>query len=943
MKVPSQIALILSLGLLAPCDARAQSGAGNGAIEGVVADPDGRPVPGVSVDVRAVETGDVRRVMTDARGRFRAVAMPVGSYTVVATFNGFAPSRRTGIIVRVGQAETVDLRLAIAGVTQSVTVEARTPLDATGATDAARIDLGLIADLPVRGRKFTEFMLLTPATVQESDRFGIVIGGQRSINSNISLDGADFTDALLGNQRGGNESSFFFPQSAVREFQVVRSGAGAEVGRTSVGFVNVVTRSGANALHGEGFFFNRNRHLTSANAFDEKLDNQQNQFGGAIGGPLVKDRAFFFVAFEQNFLRVPFVVKFQDQAPGVVVPAKLAALEGEKFGSDNPTAAFGRLDWRLSDRHRVNLQYTFSRLSAKNSNFESPQLDAAEEANFTRRTTSHSVKIGLLTMASPYVVNELRLQYARDDRAENPNTLGPGTVISGFGSFGSDFDRPRFFDARRFQLNDSLTVVRGRHALRLGIDANITPSRQQQEGRIQGRYDFTSLANYNAGRISRYRQTLPSSNPVEQYYDATQRELALFVQDKVSLSSRVTLNAGLRWEGQWNPQPPRSNPAIVETARIPNDLRMWQPRLGLTWDAAGSGRTIVRVSAGIYNARTPANLFQRVFTDNGVTTVAVDSRVDPSIFNHLVYPNGLAALPSGVRVPPQRVFGFAADFQNPDTSATSATVEHRLNDALQVSIGYVRNRTTHLQRRLDKNLFPPTIAQTGLPIFPATRPDPTIAQLEVNESTARSEYDALLLTANFTRGAVRLEVNYTYATNWDDDSNERSISREMTLNPFDLAAEWAPSKNDVRHNLVGSAAASLPGGITLSGIVLARSGVPYTAVIGSDQQRDGNDTNDRAIINGRMVGRNTFRQPGFFNLDVRLMKIVRFLRSSQLQLLVDVLNATRASNKNLANDGVSEFGTPENPVATAGQMLFAPSTARFGGPRQVQLGVKVLF
>jgi hypothetical protein len=263
---------------------------------------------------------------------------------------------------------------------------------------------------------------------------------------------------------------------------------------------------------------------------------------------------------------------------------------------------------------------------------------------------------------------------------------------------------------------------------------------------------------------------------------------------------------------------------------------------------------------------------------------------------------------------------------------------------VQLSIGYVRNRTRHLQRRFDNNLFPPTIDATGLPVFPATRPDTTIAQLDVNESTARSEYDALIMTAGSgRRAALQWEVNYTYARNWDDDSNERSVSRQMTLNPYDLSSEWAPSKNDMRHSLAGTAVAGLPHGFTVSAILIARSGVPYTAVIGSDQQRDANDNNDRAIIDGKMVGRNTFRQPAFFNLDLRLMKAFRLAGASELQLLVDVLNATRASNTNLGADGVSEFGTPDEPIATAGQMLYAPSTARFGGPRQVQLGVKVLF
>lgn len=190
---------------------------------------------------------------------------------------------------------------------------------------------------------------------------------------------------------------------------------------------------------------------------------------------------------------------------------------------------------------------------------------------------------------------------------------------------------------------------------------------------------------------------------------------------------------------------------------------------------------------------------------------------------------------------------------------------------------------------------------------------------------------------------VRWQANYAYAKNWDDDSNERNFSRQTTLNPFDLAAEWAPSKQDVRHNLNVSTVAGLPGGFTVSAIVITRSGFPYTAVIGSDQQRDANDDNDQAIINGRIAGRNTFRQPSFFNLDLRLTKAFRFAGSREIQFLADVLNATRASNKNFGNDGISVFGTPAIPVDTAGEALFAPSTARFGGPRQVQLGAKLSF
>jgi hypothetical protein len=933
---------LLALGAL-PAAAR-QSGAGNGAVDGTVVDADSRPIPGVSVTLTEGQTGYIRTVVSDAQGRFAAPAMPVGSYTVDASLPGFSPFKRAGVTVSVGRTETVQVKLAVGTVTETVSVQAETSkLDPRTAATASAIGPREVADLPVRGRNFAEFAQLTPGIVQESDRFGLVVAGQRSINSNVAIDGADFNDPLQGNQRGGNESSFFFPQSAIREFQVVRSGAGAETGRTGAGFVNAVTKSGTNAMHGEALYLNRNRKLTSPNAFDRKLNNQQNQFGAALGGALAPNKVFFFAAVEQNFLRVPFVVKFQQQPAGTVVPAELAALEGEQFGTNNPTATFGRTDWNLSQASRLDLQYTYSRLSGKNFNFDSPQQETAVTANFERHTESHAVKGGLQTVLSPSLLNEARFQYATDDRTENPNSTLPQIVITGFGTVGGDSGRPRFFEARRLQFVDNLTRVSGAHELRAGVDINITPARQQRESNIIGRYDFTSLANYVARNISRYRQTLPGFKAEELFYDASQHEAAVFIQDKITVSNRLTVNAGLRWEGQWNPDPPRPNPAYPQTATIPDDLKMWQPRLGLAWDATGAGTTILRLQGGIYNARTPANLFQRVFTDNGFTTVGVDSRTDPSILTLLTYPNGLTLLPAGLRVPAQRLFGFAPDFQNPDTTALSATVERRLNSSTQLSIGYIRNKTIHLQRRLDRNLGQPTINEFGLPVFPATRPNPNIAQLEINESTARSQYDGLLLAATGSGSRVHWTVNYTYAKNWDDDSNERNFSRQPTLNPFNPEAEWAPSKQDVRHTFTANTVASLPGRFTLAGILLARSGFPYTAVIGSDQQRDANDDNDRAIINGRVVARNSFRQPNFFNLDLRLQRGFTFGGGRQLQISVDVLNATRALNKNFGNDGVSVYGTPAAPVATAGQPLFAPSTARFGGPRQLQLGAKLTF
>jgi len=936
------LALVLS-GTSVPL--AAQSGSGVAGVEGTVSDPDDAAVRGALVIVVSIETGYTRTVYTDDRGRYFVSSLPVGRYLVAASATGFARTRRDDVVLAVGSTETVNFALKIALVSETVTVKGAAPLldkDSTAAGDV--VGERAVSQLPIRGRDFTEFAQLTPAIVQESDRNGLVISGQRSINSNIAIDGTDFNDALQGNQRGGNEGVFFFPQAAIREFQVVRSGVSAEVGRTSSGFINVVTKSGSNAAHGEAFVFGRDKALTSPDAFGRTLNNQQSQFGGSMGGPLIHDRAFLFVAAEQSLLKVPYAVQFDAQAPGVVVPSDLLAQQGEQRATNNPTAAFARADVVVGSAGLLNLQGTYTRLLGENFNFDSLQLNSAVTTNFTRKSDSVGLKVGLTTVFGNGLLNEVRGQVATDNRDELPNVRTASIVITGFGSLGGDSGRPRAYETTRYEGSDQLSATWGAHRVRLGVDYNLNQARQQREDNVQGRYDFKSLPDYLARKVSRYRQTVLVFDPDHPFFDASQRELAGFVQDKISAGSDVTLTAGLRWEGQWNPQPTKPNPAIPSTAFIPNDLKQWQPRGGVAWDVKGAGTTVVRVSSGLYIARTPATLFQRVFTDNGITTFAVDSKFDPSILTALTFPNPLTTVPTGVKIAAPRIFGFDPNFQNPRTWQSSATVEQMVASEMALSIGYIYSATNNLQRRVDRNLFAPTIDATGMPIFPLVRPDPTIGALSINESTAQSRYHALVVSLT-RRMADRYQftANYTLARNMDDDTNEHLFRREPALNPFDLAAEWAYAKNDVRHSVNVNSLVDVGGGFTVGAIAFARTAMPYTPVIGFDTQNDANDDNDRAIVNGRVVGRNSYRQPSFFDLDLRLLKAFHFGESRRIELIAEAFNVTGASNLNFGVDGVGLFGTAAQPVATAGQPLFAPSTARFGGPRQVQLGMRVIF
>jgi hypothetical protein len=447
-----------------------------------------------------------------------------------------------------------------------------------------------------------------------------------------------------------------------------------------------------------------------------------------------------------------------------------------------------------------------------------------------------------------------------------------------------------------------------------------------------------------AGKISRYRQTVPTGSQGGLVYHGTQQELAFYLQDKVSVLPNLTLTAGLRWEGQWNPQSDNPNPAFPATTKIPNDLNQWQPRLGLAWDPKNNGKTVIRLSSGLYDARTPGILLQRIFTDNNLTTAVLDSKVDPNLLTVVLLPNPLQKVPAGIKLAPPKVVGIDPNFRNPRSFQASLSIETAVAENYVLSLSYTRNATWALQRRFDTNLFAPTYDATGMPIFPKVRPNPAIGPYSINQSRSHSTYDGIDLTVE-RRMAKRFQLSagYTLAWNRDDDTQERVFDREPVLDPFNPGLENAWSKNDIRHNFRLSGTTDLPHGFSVTGITLAHSGLPFTPVIGFDTQNDGNDINDRAIINNSVAGRNSMRMDAFLDVDLRVQKTFRLGERSSLRVMADFLNATNSPNKNYGPDSVSNYGTAANPNPTAGQPLFAPLTTRFGGARQMQVGARIVF
>jgi TonB dependent receptor len=599
---------------------------------------------------------------------------------------------------------------------------------------------------------------------------------------------------------------------------------------------------------------------------------------------------------------------------------------------------FARTDFLLDSTNTLNLQFDFNRVNATDIDEGSTRSIAPLDNSASLRGESYWLRGNLTTLFGSSKVNQLLVQWAQDQRHYVPNTTTPESFINGFGILGGNSLANQSYTSNINRFNDDFAITKGGAVVHFGGSFAYDPARERHEANLNGRFDFDSLTDYLSNSPRRYQQTFIVGSPV---YNGAVYQLGFYADAKLPVKKNLTLTAGLRWDGQWNPQPTNPNPAIPQTLRIPNDLGQWQPRLGLAWNPASN--TVVRLSAGLYDAPTPATFFQRVFTDNGLNTVVADSYYDPQVLALVANGHALSAPPGGLTTPAALVVGIAPSFHNPRSFQAAASVEQQLNPRITVSAGYVLNSTWNLQQLVNENLFPPTYDSSGLPVFPATRPDGNVGQLLVNQSSAHSSYNGLLVTANLQLPRrSQVSANYTLSRTRDNNSNLGPFTRVSALNPFNLSADGAYSSFDVRNSFNLSAITNLPYGFKFNPILFVRSGFPYTGIIGFDTQNDGNDWNDRAIVNGLVAPRNIFRQPAFFDWDIRFVKdFALHGEGRHLDLFLDIFNLTGASNRNFGPSAVSLFGTSSAPIFTAGQALFAPDTNHFGSARQVQFTARI--
>jgi len=607
--------LVLTLAL--PVAAAAQSQT-TGNIRGVVSDPAGAPMVGATVVLRQTQTGFQRQVTTNDRGVFVASLLPLGTYDVTARAVGFNEIKRTGVPLRVG--ETVDLALRLAAVElQAVVIEASQPVvDASKVETSTRLPTEAVSGLPNNGRNYLNLTLLTPnvALVQGPDGDELSIGGQKGIHNNVSVDGADFNNPFFGEQRGGQRPAFTFNLDAVQEIVVVAGGANAEFGRSSGGFVNVITKSGTNELRGSAHFYGKSDALSgtpSHGGTTFQPDFKQNQFGFTLGGPLKRDRAFFFLAYDQQAYddvkqkTRPSSAAF-DSLRAWMDTAYAGALLGD-FGpiarTNDARALLAKFDFRLSERHNLSLKYNYTWSQQDNGTFD---VDTwARSANAVEQDHSNAVNGSLVSYLSSNTSNEFRFQYSREDRprpydgARSPligsNPSDPPAsrpfpdVAMDFGNhfrFGMPFFIPVEYYDTRIQLLDNLSIAKGNHLFKVGGEFNRVNSVQTFIGFANSRYIFSSVTgflNYVAndslyiecrngatfytdtdgvcnavndtivGPVLLYLQQAGVGRTVREAgtQEIPQTELAFYIQDSWKPNPRWTINYGLRWEAQIQP------------------------------------------------------------------------------------------------------------------------------------------------------------------------------------------------------------------------------------------------------------------------------------------------------------------------------------------------------------------------------------------------------
>ena len=527
----------------------------------VTAAADGGALPGANVEVKNQDTGLLIVAVSDRDGFYRALNLPTGSYTLTATLDGFHPASTENVRLLLGVPRTVNFNLQPSTVSEAVTVRGTVPeVEITNTAASTTISTEEIKQLPISGRDFKNLVLLTPQVRIESERGTLSISGERGINTSIMIDGVDYNNAMFGGQVGGAEgrAPLSISQESIKEFTVITNGASVEFGRTGGGVVNVITKSGTNSFHGSGFYYNQPKGLiadfadVTVNGVTTKgkkpADQKKEQFGASLGGPIMRDRLFFFGSFD-------------DQKKSITVPINASVLDPDIFAkypqlvspdtyaqTQDGWVGFGRLDYQAGSAHRFMVRANVNDYKGVNGTSDSQT-----------RTASYNGIEGLRTYAyvgnysgqfTPSLLNDLNLNYVKEDTPRKDKGLNLPEIQLGVNRYGEVSFLPIVTTTHKKAVADTVTYLVREHVVKLGGEYNYNDLTQIFKGNWRGVFIFNNKADLLAGRWFQYRQFGGLGGRTSDeggMASLHQKELAFFAQDQWLKHFEFFEKAGDRW------------------------------------------------------------------------------------------------------------------------------------------------------------------------------------------------------------------------------------------------------------------------------------------------------------------------------------------------------------------------------------------------------------
>ena len=965
--------VVLLTGAAAPSPAQTLD---RGEINGTLRDESGGVVSGATVTLRETRTGFERSTVSGAGGQYSGLLLPLGLYVVRAELAGFAAATSDQTPLTVGSALVINLVMKVAPVEASVEVTA-----APGSTAPALgtvLDSAVTRNLPNNGRDYRDFALLAPtARAITGTRGTLRVAGQPGDYLALNVDGTDFTNNLFGEFFGSLETkNFTIPLEAVQEFEVSAGGLGAQSGRSNGGLVNVVTKSGTNERRGSLAYFLRHHDLTANDAFGNPPTGLvRHAGGGSFGGPIIANRTFYFVAADIQRQTTPLTVKFARNAAGVAVPElgipDLGALQGQYPRHEDVTTFLGKIDHMATPDNRLSVRTDITRNQGDNIAGGSLILSRATSNLEAFHNQGVSTVVSLASALGPRVFLESKVQMSGETRPRQPQAPGPQVQISDTGSFGGSASLPSTQNMYRYQASENAGVLHDRHNLKLGADYNGFNTRNNSFAQaLNGSYTFPTLDAFLLRQPSLYSQNFglngSSASQAALLDSFWQHEFAAWIQDQYRPTSRLTLDIGLRYDAQLNPQPqagtagvkvPVGLPAISGNQiqltyapvpqGIPNDTNEWGPRGALAYDLSGDGSTMVKGSAGLYYGRTPMIYFPlRGSGVSNTTLVAPPSRFGvtfPDVLPSTIVPGSALATLIG---PPAIQYVDPA-FSNPRVLQMNASVTRQLAARLSLETGYMFSHSEHLRiggyrsTLWDRNLAPPTEFDQfgrGINILSNPRPDTTIGQANALTSFGHGRYQALIVTV---RKALhdnwQFYASYTLAKSMGNGSTERDTEALLgPSDPFNLETDYGINELDQRHQFKSFAVATLPYGFTVSSTWTAGSGLAFPVYSATDVNRDGVTNSglqpDRPVVNGQLLARFPYHQPAFFTWDFRVAKGLSLGTPGRAELVLEVFNLLNTANT---------YADPRT-QAILGSTNFRVNNQTLG-PRLAQIGLRFDF